>query len=110
MSSYLVPIFKGKEDSLNTNCYREIKLLEHTFKLYQKIFDGRFRDVINIDKMKYWFMSGRGTVDTMFVPRRLTEKFKVKNRNCFELEKAFDWVRSYLSCFEEEGCPRIFGK
>ena len=41
MLSSLVPIFKGKGDPLNSNSYREIKLLEHAFKLYKKISDGR---------------------------------------------------------------------
>ena len=39
--SLLVPIFKGKGDRLNPNSYKRIKLLDYTFKLYQKILDGR---------------------------------------------------------------------
>ena len=31
MLSSLVPIFKGNGDPLNSNSYREIKLLEHAF-------------------------------------------------------------------------------
>ena len=63
MLSSLVPIFKGKGDPLNPNSYREIKLLEHALKLYEKILDGRLREVVGIDKMQYGFMPGRGTVD-----------------------------------------------
>ena len=37
------------------NSYRGIKLLNHTFKLYQKVFDERLREVVNIDKMQYGF-------------------------------------------------------
>ena len=36
-----------------------------------KILDGRFREVVDIDKMQYGFMPGRGTADVMFVLRRL---------------------------------------
>ena len=40
MLSSLVPNFKGKEDPLNSNSYKGIKLLEHAFKLQEKILDG----------------------------------------------------------------------
>ena len=62
MLSSLVPLFKGKGDPLNPNSYRGIKLLEHAFKLYEKILDGCLREVVDIDKMQYGFMSGRGEI------------------------------------------------
>ena len=96
MLSSLVPIFKGKGDPLNPNSYRGIKLLEHAFKLYEKILDGRLREVVDIDKMQYGFMPERGTVDAVFVLRRLTEKFRAENKKLFfifvDLVKAFDRV------------------
>ena len=70
--------------------------MEHAFKLYEKILDGRLREVVDIDKMQYGFMPGRGTVDAVFVLRRLTEKFRAKNKKLFfvfvDLEKAFNQV------------------
>ena len=96
MLSSLVPIFKGKGDPLNPNSYRRIKLLEHAFKLCENVLDWRLRGVVDIDKMQYGFMSGRRTVDAVFVLRRLSEKIRAKNKNLFfiyvDLEKAFDWV------------------
>ena len=96
MLSSLVPIFKGKGDPLNPNSYRGIKLSEHALKLYEKSLDGRLRELVDIDKMQYGFMPGRGTVDAVFVLRRLTEKFRAKNKKLFfvfvDLEKAFDRV------------------
>ena len=95
MLSSLVSIFKGKGDTLNPNSYRGIKLLEHAFKLYEKILDGRLREVVDIDKMQYGFMPGRGTIDAVFVLRRLTDKFRANNKLFFvfvDLEKAFDRV------------------
>ena len=71
-------------------------MLEHAFELYEKILDGRLREVVDIDKMQYGFMPGRGTVDAAFVLRRLKEKFRAKNKKLFfvfvYLEKAFDRV------------------
>ena len=116
MLSSLVPIFNGKGAPLNPNSYRGIKLLEHAFKLYEKILDQRLREVVDIDKMQYGFMPGRGTIDAVFVSRRIMEKFRAKNKKLFfvfvDLEKGF-WSGakgSYLICFEAEGQPRIFGK
>ena len=76
MLSSLVPIF-------NPNLYRGIKLLEHAFKLFKKVLDGHLHEVVDIDKMQYGFMPGRGTVDAVFVLSRLSEKFRAKNRTLF---------------------------
>ena len=65
MLSSLVPIFKVRWDPLNPNSYKGIKLLEHAFKLYEKILDGRLREVVDIDKMQFGFMPGRGIVSAV---------------------------------------------
>ena len=93
--SSLVPNFKEKGDPLNPNSYRGINLLKNAFKLYEKVFNGRLLEVVDIDKMQYGFMPGRGTVDAVFVLMRLSEKFRAKNKFIFifvDLEKAFDQV------------------
>ena len=68
--------------------------MEHAFKHYEKVLDGRLCKVADIDKMQYGFMPGRVTVDAVFVLRRLSEKFRAKNKKFFfifdDLEKAFD--------------------
>ena len=64
--------------------------------MYEKVLCGRLRELADIDKMQYGFMPGRGTVDAVFVLRRLSGKFRVKNKKLFfiyvDLEKAFDRV------------------
>ena len=96
MLSSLVPIFIGKGDPLNPNSYRGIKLLEHAFKLYEKILDGRLCEILDIDKMQCGFILGIETVDAVFVLRRLTEKFRAKIKKLFfvfvDLGKAYDRV------------------
>ena len=99
MLSSLVQIFKGKGNLLNLNSNSGIKLLEHAFKLYKKVLDGRLREVVDMDKMQYGFMPGRGTVVAVFVLRRLSEKFRAKNKKLFDLEKAFDRVPREVICF-----------
>ena len=46
MLSSLVPIFKRKGDPLNPNSYRGIKLFEHAFKLFEKVLDRGFCEVL----------------------------------------------------------------
>ena len=103
MLSLLVPIFKGKGDLVNPNSYRGIKLLEHAFKLHEKVLDGLLREVVDNDKMQYGFMPGRGTVDAVFLLRRFSEKFRAKSKKLFfefvDLEKAFDQVPREVICF-----------
>ena len=47
----MIPICRGKGNPLNINSYRDIKLLEHAFKLYESILDKRLKEIVGIDKM-----------------------------------------------------------
>ena len=69
-------------------------MLEYAFKLYEKVLNGRLRDILDIDKMQYGFMPARGTFDAVLVLKRLGEKFRAKSKKLFfifiDLEKVFD--------------------
>ena len=92
MLNSLVSIYKGKGDPLNTISYRHIKLLEHAFNLYEWILDKRLREIVDI---QCGFTYGRGTIDALFIFRRLTEKYCSKAKKLFhvfvDLEKLFDY-------------------
>ena len=49
-------------------------------------------------------MPGRGTFDAVFFLRRLTEKFRAKNKKLFfvfvDVEKAFNRVPKEVICFD----------
>ena len=68
-------------------------------------------EVVDIYKMQYGFMSGRGTANAAFVLRRLSEKFRAKNKMLFfivvDLKKAFDQVPREVICFafRRKGVP-----
>ena len=66
-----------KKDVVEVSCYKDesgaVKLS----------VDDRLHEVVHIDKMQYGFMPGRGTVDAVFVLRRLTEEFRAKNKKLF---------------------------
>ena len=79
-----------------------MKLLEHAFKLYKRVVDEHSHNVVDTDKMQCRFMPERETVDAVFLLRRLSEKFRAKNKlffMCVDLAKAFDWVLSKVICF-----------
>ena len=82
-----------------------------SFKLYEKVLDGCLHEVVDIDKMQYGFMSGRGTVDAVFILSRLSEKFRATNKKFFfifaDLEKPFDRVPRAVICFtlRQKGVP-----
>ena len=82
-STFFEVFFFSLSLSINPKTYKGIKLLEHAFKLYEKILDERLREVVDIDMMHRRFMPGRGTVDAVCVLRRLIEKFRAKNKKLF---------------------------
>ena len=60
--------------------------------------------------MWHRFVPGRGTVDSVSVLRRLSEKFRAKNKLFFifvDLEKALDWVPRKVISFalKQKGIP-----
>ena len=94
--STVVPIFKGKGDAMSCDAYRGVKLLEHALKIVERVLEKRIRKMVKIDEMQFGFMPGRGTIDAVFILRRVQEEFRDKNKKlymCFvDLEKAFDRV------------------
>ena len=53
--------------------------------------------MVKVDEMQFGFMPGKGTIDAVFILRRLQEEYLDKEKKlymCFvDLEKAFDRVR-----------------
>ena len=94
--SFTIPIFKGKGDALQCEKYRGIRLLEHGFKIWEKILEYRLREIININECQFGFQKGRSTTDAIFIMRQVQEKFLSKNKKLYhvfvDLEKAFDRV------------------
>ena len=100
--SFILSLYKGKDDSLDRGSYIGLKHTEHVMKVMEKIVDEIIRAMIDIDEMQYAFVQGRGTTDAIFITRQLQEKFLArkdpngKNRILYfafvDLEKAFDRV------------------
>ena len=56
--------------------YREIKLINHTMKIWERIIEARLRNGVEINKKQYGFMPGKKTTDAMFALRMLMEKYR----------------------------------
>ena len=95
-TSVIVPIFKGKGDVMSCGSYRAVKLLEHAMKIVERVLERRIRTLINLNEMQFGFMPGKGTVDAIFIVKRMQEEYQKKDKKlymCFvDMEKAFDRV------------------
>ena len=69
-----------------------VKLLEHGMKVLKK----RLHRMVSVDKTQFGFMPERGTIDAVFMLRKMQEEYHAKGKKlcmCFvDLEKAFDRV------------------
>ena len=74
-SSVVLPIYKGKGDSMECGSYRRIKLLEHAMKVVERIFEHRIRQQVEIDDMQFGFMKGNGTTVAIFTVRALLSQY-----------------------------------
>lgn len=71
--SFILKLYKVKCDTMYRNSYRGLKLTDQVMKLLEYVLDCYIRPMVNIDKMQYGFMPGRGTTDT--IVHQLQEKF-----------------------------------
>ena len=72
--SVLVPLYKSKRDIKECGNYWEIKLMNHTMKLWDRVIEARKRKKVTITEQQFGFMPGRSTTDAIFSPRILLEK------------------------------------
>ena len=82
-TSVVVPIFKGKGDVMNCGSYRGVKLLEHGMKIIEKVLEKRIRALVDFDEAQFGFMPGKGTIDALFLVRRLQEEYRAKDKRMF---------------------------
>ena len=93
----VIQIFKGNGDIRNCSCNRSVKLLEHGKKVVEMVLEKRLQRIANAD-MQFGYMPERGTIDAIFVLRRMQEEYHAKGKklytNFVQIEKAFDIVPS----------------
>ena len=54
--------------------YRGVKLLEHAMKIVETVLEKRLRCMVKVNEMQFDFMPGKGTIDGVFILRRLQEE------------------------------------
>ena len=69
--SIVVEIFKRKGDIRNCSCNRAVKFLEHGKKVLETGLEKRLRGIVSVDEMQFGFIHERGTIDAVFILRRL---------------------------------------
>ena len=92
----MVPVFKGKRDAMSCGAHRGVKLLEHAMKIVEKVLERRMRRMVKVDEMQFGFMPSKGTIDAVFILRRLQEEYLDKEKlymRFVNLGKAFDRVQ-----------------
>ena len=94
--SFIVNLYKGKEDALNRGNYRGLKLIKQVMKVLERVMEGFIRQRVEIDEMQCGFMSGRGTTDAISIVCQLQGKHLAANKPLYmafvHLQKAFDRV------------------
>ena len=56
--------------------YRGIKLLTHTFKIWERVLDRRVRECTDIHESQFGFMPGRSTTDAIFILKQTIEQYR----------------------------------
>ena len=76
-----VPIFQGNGDIRNCSCYRAVILLEHGMKVMEWVL-RKLCTVMSVDKMQFCFMPERGSIDVVFILRKMQEEYHAKGKHC----------------------------
>ena len=61
--------FKEKGDATRCGNYLNLKLLEYTVKVLERIAEAIIRQQIDIDRIQFGFMPGCSTTDAIFILR-----------------------------------------
>jgi hypothetical protein len=94
----LISIFKNKRDVQSCTNYRGIKLMSHTMKLWEGIIEHRFRGITNVTENQFGFMSGRSTMETIFLIRQLMVKCREQKKDLHMV--LLTWKRPMTKCLE----------
>ena len=71
--NFIISLFKAKDEALDRDNYRSLKLTEHVLKMVERFMEVIIRDLMNCDDIQSGFMPGRGTTDAIFVLRQIQE-------------------------------------
>ena len=82
-TSVVILIFKGKGDIIDCSMYRCVKLLEHAMQIVEKVLERTLSKAVTINELHFGFMPGKGTIDAIFVLRRIQEEYLANQRKSY---------------------------
>ena len=64
------------------SCYGAVKFIEHGMKVVKRVLGKRLRQIVSVHKMQFGFMPAKGTIDAVFILRRLHKEYHAKGKSC----------------------------
>ena len=99
-NSFIINFYKRKGDATDHGNYSSLKPLEHEIKVLECVLESLICSQVDINNMKFGFMSGCSTTDALYILQQMQEKHLIRKKKiCFvflDLEKAFDWVPCFI--------------
>ena len=86
---------------MSCGSYKEVKLLEHALKIVERVLERRMQTLVNLSKMRFRFMPGKGTVDVIFIVKIMQEEYQKKTRSCIGLRVLLTWKKLLIECQEK---------
>ena len=65
-------------DIRKCSCYGAVKLLEHGMKVMERVLKKRLCRIVSVDKKQHGLMPERGSIDAIFILRRMQEEYHAK--------------------------------
>ena len=65
--SVIPNLYKGKGEALDHGYYHCLKLTNQVMKLLELVLDFSIHQMVNISKMQFAFVPGRGTTEAVFM-------------------------------------------
>ena len=92
--SYTIMIYKEKADALMCDKYIGVRLMEHSMKVWEKILEGRLREIVEINENQFGFQHGKSTVNAIFVMRQPEERYCIEGKRRSYSMFLWTWKRS----------------
>ena len=84
---------------MSCGSHRGVKLLEHAIKIVERVLERRIQTLVKLNEMQFGSMPGKGTVDAIFIVRRMQEKYQKRTRSC--ICALSTWKKLLIECQEK---------